>query len=75
MAIECTYSFRDLYLAAYGHEPKDKELKDLYSLPQEKINETVKDWAELAGWETKERKGTNRTNYLAFAPSFDKDII
>lgn len=68
--IECAYSFRDLYRAAHGREPKDKELELLYSLPQDKKNGVVKGWAKLADWETKERKGSDGIMYLAFAPSF-----
>ncbi len=72
MAIECAYSFKDLFIAAHHVEPNDNELLSLYDLPQQERNEIVRKWAEQAGWETKERMGTDGKMYLAFAPEFGK---
>jgi hypothetical protein len=70
MAIECAYSFRDLYTAAHKREPGQKELQSLYALPQSEKNAVIKRWAQLAGWEVKERIGVGGIIYTAFAPSF-----
>ena len=70
MPIECLYSFRDLYAAAYKRQPEHEELQSLYSLPQGEKNAVVKGWAQLAGWEVKERNGAHGITYVAFAPSF-----
>ena len=75
MAIECAYSFRDLYIAAHKREPKDKELKNLYSLQQNERNRIVKHWSEVAGWQTRERRGSDGVTYLAFAPNFMGDAV
>jgi hypothetical protein len=74
MAIECSYSFKDLYRAAHGgKEPKAGELRLLYALSQQERNRIVMDWARMAAWQTKERKGSDGISYLAFAPSFGEE--
>lgn len=70
MNIECAYSFADLYKAAFKKEPSQQELANLYALPQNERNLKVKEWASLAGWETKERLGSDKVFYSAFAPKF-----
>jgi hypothetical protein len=72
MCIECAYSFADLFKAAVKREPASEELKSLYALPQTVRNEKVKEWAEIAGWETRERTGSDGKIYVAFAPNFEK---
>jgi len=75
MAIECSYSFRDLYVAAHKKEPEPGELPALYALLQEERNNIVRGWARQAGWEVKERHANDGVTYLAFAPSFkDQEI-
>lgn len=73
MGIECAYSFKDLYLAAFGHEPKVDELLNLYALPQAKKNAVVAKWTKKAGWATSVRLGTDGVEYLAFYPSSSKN--
>lgn len=70
MAIECAYSFSDLFLAANKKSPTSEELDVLYALPQNERNKTVKIWAQIAGWEIKERLGHDGQIYFAFAPTF-----
>lgn len=65
---ECGYSFKDLYVAAFGHEPSGAELAGLYALSQEERNRTVARWAAKAGWGTKNRLGTDGVHYTAFCP-------
>ena len=45
--------------------------QDLYRVTQEQRNQWVAEWAELAGWETQPRAGTDGLIYLAFCPAFD----
>jgi hypothetical protein len=68
MAIECNYSFQDLYFAAFGHKPPLKEKIKLQKLSQEEINVLVRTWAEKAGWKTQKKKGTDKNVYLSFHP-------
>lgn len=74
MAIECAFSFRDLFIAAYGREPDGRELQLLYALSQEERNKTVKRWAKKADWEVTERTGSDGVTYLAFAPNFREPV-
>lgn len=67
---ECAFSFDDLYKAAFGKDPDPALKASLTSLPQEKINEAVREWAKMAGWQTRQRKGTDGKDYTAFAPAF-----
>ena len=71
MGRECAYSFRDLYFAAHGQQMSQTVEKDLYGASQEQRNEWVGEWAQLAGWETQPRTGTDGLIYLAFCPAFD----
>ena len=71
MGRECAYSFRDLYQAAHGHPMSQLTEQDLYRITQEQRNQWVAEWAELAGWETQPRAGTDGLIYLAFCPAFD----
>lgn len=64
----CNYSFDDLYSAAYGKKITLQEKKELQKLPQEKINSCVVEWAQKAGWKTKEKRGTDGNIYLSFHP-------
>lgn len=70
MAIECAYSFKDLYIAANGILPTDNELNELYKLHQRERNKTVSDWAQKAKWQTRRRVGSDGQVYFAFAPKF-----
>jgi len=72
MAIECAFSFADLFRAAQNREPTEQELVALYALPQDLRNEKVQRWAQTAGWETRARVGTDGQTYLAFAPKFNQ---
>ncbi len=71
MPIECAYSFKDLFVAAHSIEPNEAELLALYDLPQEERNEVVSQWAEKAGWQVRQRTGSDGKEYLAFAPKFN----
>ncbi len=62
----CGYSFSDLYRAAYGRDPDPEELERLYRLPRAAINATVREWAQLAGWETREVVGSDGEVYVGF---------
>jgi hypothetical protein len=66
--IECAFSFADLYEAAFDRLPEDKELEDLYALPNVEKNKIVGEWAKHAGWSTDERLGDDGETYLAFWP-------
>lgn len=68
MKLECAYSFADLYTAAFGQEPEQRELGALYALSQTERNRRVHAWAEQAGWGTEERIGSDGVVYLAFCP-------
>lgn len=70
MSIECAYSFKDLFEAAFHREPTEDELGNLYALPQSQRNRQVREWAALAQWETRERVGFDGQDYIAFAPKF-----
>jgi hypothetical protein len=73
MAIECAYSFSDLFEAVYLRKPTIKETANFGNMNQEDKNNIVKKWAQKAGWETKERIGTDGLLYIAFAPTFTKN--
>jgi len=66
--VECDYSFEMLYKAAFGKKLPISEKNRIQQLPQNKINLLVKDWANMAGWQTVERIGLDKQTYLAFFP-------
>lgn len=68
MKLECAYSFTDLYSAAFKKPPEAGELEQLYALPQAERNTVVQEWAQLAGWGTRQRIGTDGVEYTAFCP-------
>lgn len=73
MAIECAYSFYDLFHAAYQRQPSIEEIAHFENLSQSGKNELVKQWAEVAGWETEDRTGDDEQIYTAFAPTFNPE--
>jgi hypothetical protein len=68
MSSNCNYSFADLYRAAFGRAAEPHELAALYALSRAEINATVREWAQRAGWRTRELRGTDGETYLAFWP-------
>jgi hypothetical protein len=70
MLTECNYSFTDLYIAAFGRTPSEEELLNFGKISQFERNILVKQWAEKAGWEVKDKIGTDGQVYTAFAPEF-----
>jgi hypothetical protein len=72
MGIECAYSFTDLYQAAFGRLPSREEMVAFGSVNQESRNAQVREWARIAGWETKDKNGSDGRVYTAFAPSFSE---
>lgn len=70
MAVECAYSFSDLYEAAFGQVPAENFLLQFYALPQSERNIQVVSWARRAGWQTRLRKGSDGLDYQAFASKF-----
>ena len=69
----CHYSFQDLYrakCAALGQAGDDaaEACAALYKRDRDAINETVREWAEAAGWETEMHRGSDGQEYRAFAP-------
>ena len=69
----CHYSFQDLYrakCAALGQAGDDAAdaCAALYKRDRDAINETVREWAEAAGWETEMHRGSDGQEYRAFAP-------
>lgn len=75
MGIECNYSFWDLFKAAHKREATIFEKKKFKKLNQNEKNDQVKKWAQIAGWETVTRQGTDSITYLAFAPHhFNKKL-
>ncbi|MCC6476455.1 hypothetical protein IT157_05300 [bacterium] len=66
MTNHCCYSFADLFRAAFGREPEQTELDQLYALSQDERNRVVKEWAALADWETREVVGTDGVMYVSF---------
>lgn len=70
MGIECNYSFADLYRAAFGIGLNIKEKRKFQAYSQEQINALVIEWAKIAGWKTKKKKGADKKVYLSFYPVF-----
>lgn len=70
MAIECAYSFTDLYRAAFGREPDAIAMAEFGRSSRQQRNTLVTRWAQLAGWETKDKVGSDGQVYTAFAPKF-----
>lgn len=68
MAIECAYSFYDLFEAAHGRKAMFHEYETLMQCSQSERNIRVAKWAERAKWCTIERIGTDGQTYLAFFP-------
>lgn len=66
--IECDYSLEMLFKAAFGKNISSKRKQELQSLPQDKINDLVRLWADKAGWRTHWRVGFGKQKYLAFYP-------
>ena len=69
----CHYSFQDLYrakAAALGQSGDDaaEACAALYKRDRDAINETVREWAAAAGWETEMHRGSDGQEYRAFAP-------
>ena len=69
----CHYSFQDLYrakCAALGQTGDDaaEACAALYKRDRDAINETVREWADVAGWETEMHRGSDGQEYRAFAP-------
>ena len=69
----CHYSFQDLYrakCAALGQAGDNaaEACAALYKRDRDAINETVREWAEAAGWETEMHRGSDGQEYRAFAP-------
>ncbi len=62
----CSYSFRDLFEAAFHRAPERAELENLYALPRADINRTVLEWARLAGWETRSVRGAGGEEFVSF---------
>ena len=71
MAIECAYSFTDLFRAAFKREPTIEETAHFTNLSQEGKNKLVKEWAKQAAWETQDKQGADGVVYTAFAPTFN----
>ena len=40
----------------------------MYKRDRDAINETVREWAAVAGWETEMHRGSDGQEYRAFAP-------
>ena len=72
MGPECQYSFKDLYIAAFGRTPEDSEMTELFALSQKERNQQVKRWAESAGWGTEDRAGTGGQFYTAYCPLWER---
>lgn len=68
MDLSCNFSFWDLHKAVFGKNPTSKFKKEFMNLPQDEINECVKDWASKAKWRTEKRRGTDNKIYIAFFP-------
>ncbi len=67
---ECAYSFKDLYIAAFGKAPDRHVFSKFELASQSQKNEIVKQWAQKAGWQTVSRFGSDGAVYTAFAPKF-----
>ena len=70
MGVECSYSFWDLYKEAFSEEASEKVKQEFYRMTQDERNARVSRWAEMAGWETDDRIGSDGLTYTAFAPTF-----
>lgn len=68
MGPECNYSFKDLYMAAYGANMSSEDIKQFSFLSQAERNVKVLEWARLAGWGTDDRLGSDGQLYTAFCP-------
>lgn len=71
MPTSCSYSFSDLFCAAFHRPPTTLELKDLYALPQAERNRVVREWAAQAGWITEDVRGSDGIRYTSFGPAAD----
>jgi len=68
MGIECSYSFWDLFVAAFQREPTDNQRYEFGILTQHERNRRVKLWAQKAGWGVEDRIGSDGNLYTAFCP-------
>ncbi len=71
MPIECAYSFKDLYKAAFSQEISEEKWVQFGKISQDERNKLVRRWAQKAGWEIKDKPGTDGLTYTAFCPRFD----
>lgn len=69
MSQACAYGFSDLFQAAHGRQPEGSELMELRALALEERNQKVREWADKAGWQTKQMLGQDGKEYTAFAPA------
>ena len=74
MGDECSYSFWDLFQAAYNRKPTVKEKKGLELVAQTARNKLIKKWARKANWGVDDREGIDGQIYTAFCPLW-KNII
>ena len=72
--LECAYSFRDLFQAAFGREAKPEEMDEFSHLTQEEKNQKVKEWAKLADWNTLDKVGADGQTYTAFYPKWGRRL-
>ncbi|MEX0672705.1 MAG: hypothetical protein WDZ82_01145 [Candidatus Paceibacterota bacterium] len=68
MALECNYSYKDLYKAAFGKEPTFADLKVLKNLPYPTRERVVQNWIERAGWISKTVHSDDGKSYRMFKP-------
>ncbi|MEX1026908.1 MAG: hypothetical protein WD049_02715 [Candidatus Paceibacterota bacterium] len=71
MAPECDYSYRDLYIAAFGDEPKPGDLTALKNMPHPTREKVIQNWIERAEWISREVRGDDGKRYKMFKPASD----
>ena len=68
MSSHCAYSFTDLFEAAFGEQPAQAAMDELYALSQVERNIVVRDWVRRAEWESFDVTGTDGVVYASFGP-------
>ena len=64
----CQYSFKELFVVAFGREWTEQENQELSAMTQETRNIRVRELAEKANWRVQDVVGRDGITYTAFWP-------
>jgi hypothetical protein len=73
MSENCKYSFSDLFEAVHNRALDQTEAMKFVLVSQDEKNKIVKELANLAGWKTEDRIGSDGKTYTAFSPTFKSE--